>query len=85
VVTPVFGDQPFWGQRVAALGAGPAPLPLRRLTAERLAEAIDRAVADPRLRAAAAAAGERLRAEDGVGAAVEAIARHAPVRERDAP
>ena len=27
VVVPFFGDQPFWGQRVADLGVGPAPIP----------------------------------------------------------
>ncbi len=26
VIIPVFGDQPFWGQRVFELGAGPAPI-----------------------------------------------------------
>ena len=31
VVTPFFGDQPFWGQRVADLGVGPAPIPRRKL------------------------------------------------------
>lgn len=27
VIVPFFGDQPFWGDRVHALGAGPAPVP----------------------------------------------------------
>src|SRR5690606_7322177 len=26
IVCPYFGDQPFWGRRVADLGAGPQPL-----------------------------------------------------------
>ena len=29
VVVPFFGDQPFWAQRVADLGVGPAPIPRR--------------------------------------------------------
>ena len=33
VVIPFFGDQPFWGRRVAELGVGPAPIPRRKLTA----------------------------------------------------
>jgi UDP:flavonoid glycosyltransferase YjiC (YdhE family) len=76
VVTPVFGDQPFWGQRVAALGAGPPPVPLRELTAARLAAAIRQATGDPRIRTAAADLGRRLRAEDGVRAAVAVVERH---------
>ncbi len=37
---PVFGDQPFWGRVVARLGAGPAPVPLRRLTERRVETAL---------------------------------------------
>ncbi|TDD58684.1 glycosyltransferase, partial [Actinomadura rubrisoli] len=46
VVCPFFGDQPYWGERVAALGAGPRPLPFRALTVPRLASKIRRAVQD---------------------------------------
>jgi sterol 3beta-glucosyltransferase len=34
VIIPFFGDQPFWGQRVADLGVGPKPIPRKKLTAE---------------------------------------------------
>jgi UDP:flavonoid glycosyltransferase YjiC (YdhE family) len=40
VIVPFFGDQPFWGDMVARAGAGPAPIPFKRLTAPRLASAI---------------------------------------------
>ncbi|BCX03093.1 MAG: hypothetical protein KatS3mg053_1031 [Candidatus Roseilinea sp.] len=73
VVVPFFGDQPFWGWRVAALGAGPTPVPLQSLTAERLTAAIERAVTDPAMRARAAEVGARLRAEDGVSNTVTLI------------
>jgi sterol 3beta-glucosyltransferase len=73
VVVPFFGDQPFWGQRVAALGAGPPPLPRHRVTPDRLAAAIRRATADPAIRAGAAGLGSRLREEDGVADAVRII------------
>ncbi len=73
VVVPFFGDQPFWGRRVFELGAGPSPIPRRRLTAGKLAAAISRAVGDPGIRDRAAALGRTLRAEDGVGRAVEII------------
>jgi len=74
VLTPIFGDQYFWAQRVADLGAGPPGLPHKALTAEGLAAAIDRAVNDADLRRRAAALGEKLRAEDGVAAAVAHVA-----------
>jgi UDP:flavonoid glycosyltransferase YjiC (YdhE family) len=73
VIVPFFGDQPYWGQRVADLGVGPQPVPKRHLTAEGLAEAVREAVTDRAMRSRAAALGERIRAEDGVGRAVEVI------------
>ncbi len=72
VIVPFFGDQVFWGQRVCRLGAGPAPLKRRRLNAERLALAL-REATSPAMRHAAASIGSKIRAEDGVGQAVQAI------------
>ena len=40
VVCSWFADQPFWAERVHALGAGPRPVPARRLTAQALGDAI---------------------------------------------
>ena len=65
---------------MAALGAGPAPIPRKRLTQEGLAEALRRAVADEAMRARAAALGAQLRTEDGVAAAVEIFGRLASRR-----
>jgi sterol 3beta-glucosyltransferase len=73
VVCPFAVDQPFWGARVHALGAGPAPLPQRRLDAARLGDAIRRAVDDPTMLGAAQRIGAALRAEDGVAAAIARI------------
>ena len=73
VVVPFFGDQPFWGSRVASLGVSPPPIPRRRLTAERLAQAIQSALTDTVMRQQAAALGERIRGENGVARAVEVI------------
>jgi UDP:flavonoid glycosyltransferase YjiC (YdhE family) len=73
IVTPFMGDQPFWGQRVYELGVGPKPIPRRRLTVERLADAIRCAVSDPGVRASAASLGERIRAENGIARAVAVI------------
>lgn len=73
VVCPFFGDQPYWGERVAALGAGPAPLPFRAMTAPRLARKIRQAVQDREMAERASEAGRRIRAEDGVGRAQQII------------
>ena len=70
VIVPFFGDQHFWGQRISELGVGPAPVTRRRLTADRLAAALTEATTDPEVRKRAHAARTRIRAEDGVGAAV---------------
>lgn len=66
IIVPFFGDQPFWGQRVADLGVGPQPIPKKSLTAEKLAGAINQAVTDSQMRQRAADLGEKIRAEDGV-------------------
>lgn len=73
IVTPFFGDQPFWAQRVVALGVGPKPIPRKTLTVDRLAEAIRTAVTDTAMRQRAAVLGVAIRAEDGVARAVEVI------------
>ncbi len=73
IVVPFMGDQPFWGRTVAALGVGPAALPRRKLTAEQLAQAISTTISDQTMRQRAAALGERIRAEDGIGHAVAVI------------
>ncbi|KAH7134914.1 sterol glucosyltransferase [Dendryphion nanum] len=39
-IVPFFGDQPFWGEMVAAAGAGPSPIPHKSLTAQNLSAAI---------------------------------------------
>lgn len=73
IVTPFMGDQPFWGRRVYELGVGPQPIPRRRLTVDRLAEAIRCAVSDTAMRERAARLGERIRAENGIARAVAVI------------
>lgn len=74
IVIPFFADQPFWGQRVADLGVGPAPIPRKKLTANLLAQAIHQTVQDAAMRQRAVALGEKIRAENGVARAVALIA-----------
>jgi sterol 3beta-glucosyltransferase len=73
VICPFFGDQPFWGRRVATLGAGPPPIRQRRLTVDALSVAILTAVRDPTMRERAGALGAAIRAEDGIHNAVVQI------------
>jgi len=40
IVVPFAVDQPFWGRRVHAIGAGPEPIPVKKLTVEKLTKAI---------------------------------------------
>jgi sterol 3beta-glucosyltransferase len=75
MIIPFMGDQPFWGQRVQALGVSPAPIARKKLTSERLAHAITQAMHDQPMRERAAALGENIRAENGVANAVAQIDR----------
>ncbi len=73
IVIPVFGDQPFWGRRVAELGVGPAPIARKQLTVERLAAAIETALSDQDMGRRAAALGEQIQVEDGLARAAEIV------------
>jgi sterol 3beta-glucosyltransferase len=73
VVIPFFGDQPFWGQRVAELGVGPEPVPRKKLTVERLGQAIQKALTDQTMRQRAAHLGSKIQAEDGIARAVAIV------------
>lgn len=89
VVTPVFVDQFFWAQRVAAMrvGVGFGTTPLLKVSAADIASAIRACVgpdaAAEAVRRNAAALGEALRAEDGIGAAVKLIEQTAAATTRE--
>jgi sterol 3beta-glucosyltransferase len=76
IVVPHASDQPFWGKRVAAIGAGPQPIPISEFTADRFLAALAEIESEP-IRAGAAEAGRRIREENGVVAAVALIEQHA--------
>ncbi|MBD0746865.1 glycosyltransferase [Streptomyces sp. CBMA152] len=75
VPVPVTADQPFWAARLVALGAAPCAIPFKRLTAERLADALGRAVRDSAPSRAAADLSRRMAGEDGAGRVASAVAR----------
>ena len=64
MVVPFFGDQPFWGAMIAKADAGPEPIPYKKLTAEKLAEAIKTCLA-PETLEKAKLLGESIREEQG--------------------
>lgn len=76
IVVPHAVDQPFWGQRVAALGAGPAPIDIKKLNVERLSAAFAQFRGSP-MEARAREVGRLIRTEKGVENAVGIIERHA--------
>jgi UDP:flavonoid glycosyltransferase YjiC (YdhE family) len=69
IVVPFFGDQPFWGEMVAKIGAGPKPIPFKKLTATNLAAAI-RAALEPAIVQRAKELGDQVHQESGVDAGV---------------
>ncbi|MFJ1759218.1 glycosyltransferase [Amycolatopsis sp. NPDC088138] len=73
LVCPVFSDQPYWGDRVSRLSAGPRPLPLRELTADALTVRLRELTGNPLYRRGAQYVGARMRAEDGVARACSVL------------
>jgi sterol 3beta-glucosyltransferase len=65
IALPAFGDGPFWARRLADLGVSAATIPHRRLTADRLADAMRVATSDHGLQAHAQRLGRRIEGEDG--------------------
>ncbi|GAA0691046.1 glycosyltransferase [Kitasatospora atroaurantiaca] len=75
VPVPAQLDATFWATRLTALGVSPGPVPLRRLSAERLAVGLRRAVDEPAYRVRAREVADRIGAEDGAADVLELAAR----------
>lgn len=73
-----FGDQLFWGRRVHVLGAGPEPIPQKKLTIERLITAIRTITENEEMYRRTAELGEEIRTEYGIARAVEIIGGRTP-------
>lgn len=73
VIVPFFGDQPFWARKLAELGVGTDPIPRAKLSASRLAGAIQQALTDRGMQARSASLGAKIRAEDGIARATDVI------------
>lgn len=78
IVVPFFGDQPFWGAMVARAGAGPDPIPYKKLTAAGLAEAIRMAL-KPETQERARELGQKIREERGTDVGAQSFHKHLDV------
>lgn len=72
VIVPFFGDQPFWGAMVHRAGAGPAPIPSKELTADKLADGILEAL-KPATLERARELGDRIKEENGCETGAESF------------
>jgi sterol 3beta-glucosyltransferase len=70
VVVPFIADQPFWGHLLHQRGLAPAPVPYRKITADRLTDALAHAGS---CREQAAQTGERIRKENGTATALDVL------------
>lgn len=76
VVVPFFADQPFWGRRLMDLGVSPSPIPKPRLSADRLANAIQKAIHLSPMPQRAEEIACKMQSEEGVTQAVNLIQRY---------
>jgi sterol 3beta-glucosyltransferase len=70
-------DQPYWGRRIATLGAGPLPLPFNRLTASALTQSIQNCLHNTQMNHRAAQVAAQLHQENGLGTAVKLVESYA--------
>lgn len=75
MIVPFGADQPYWGKRLVELGVGINPIPIKRLTADNLAAAIQQLTSHAGLKQRAADLGQRLQTEDGIGTAITHLRR----------
>lgn len=76
--TDSIASQPFWGDMIAAAGAGPDPIPYRSLTSANLAEAIQFCLR-PEAQVAAQSIATSMSREEGVRTAVSSFYANLPV------
>ncbi|MEM9218563.1 MAG: glycosyltransferase [Cyanobacteria bacterium P01_F01_bin.150] len=76
VTVPFFFDQPPLGQRLAALGVSPEPIPYSKLSVEALAKQIAIAATDLDMRNRAKAIAQHIRAENGVQNAIDILSKY---------
>ncbi|MEO0683769.1 MAG: glycosyltransferase, partial [Cyanobacteria bacterium J06649_11] len=78
IICPFLVDQFYWGEQVYALGVGSKAIPQKKLTANKLAEAILEVTTNKVIRQNAETLGQKIREEDGIKnaiAIIESVAR----------
>jgi UDP:flavonoid glycosyltransferase YjiC (YdhE family) len=75
IALPAQFDTPFWAARLTALGVADTSIPLRELSAARLAAALRHTVDEPALRYRAQTLAARLVAEDGAAQVLHTVQR----------
>ncbi|MBE5804434.1 MAG: glycosyltransferase family 1 protein [Clostridiales bacterium] len=75
LVVPFGGDQPFWGNRINAIGCGPKPISRDRLTVQRLTKGLIDLTTHGSYRVAAQEMGMRLSQETGTRNAADIVER----------
>jgi len=70
IILPFTSDQPFWGRQIYKLGAGPKPIPPKRISTVKLEVAIDSAINDHEMKKRVMKIGENIHREDGVAQAI---------------
>lgn len=73
IVIPFSFDQPFWGSKVFKLNVGPKPIPRKKLTVDKLVNAINLVLNSTKYKENAIKLSEKIRSEDGVDKAVNII------------
>ncbi|KAI5863339.1 glycosyltransferase family 1 protein [Durotheca rogersii] len=79
MIVPFFGDQFFWGPRVSDAGAGPVPVPYKKLSVEALADGIRFCTTSEAVAAAQNIARSIELEGDGAKNAVDAFHRNLPL------
>lgn len=72
VIIPFFGDQPFWGAMIHRAGAGPEPVPFKKMTEQNLADAITTALG-PDVQTSVKKMSEQISQENGAKTAADSF------------
>lgn len=75
VPVPMTGDGPFWSHRLTTLGVSPGPIRLKKLTVDRLADALQEATTNPDYARRATELAVRIGAENGTDAVLTTVER----------
>ncbi|KAG8896572.1 hypothetical protein FRB99_008829 [Tulasnella sp. 403] len=78
IVVPFFGDQPFWGRMVHEAGAGPTPIPQKKLNVDSLVDAIKFCLT-PQARESAQRLADKIKNENGQEEGLKSFHAHLPL------